>query len=124
MRRRSGLVLVFAIVLGAVAAVLVWGYMQQVQQAADSIAKTGIVNPEVAPGVRVVVAMQDIPTRTKVTASMLSIKEMPATAKHPNAFTSTQEVEGKVTKLPISAGEQVISNKFAALREEAGLAFT
>ncbi|MHB8990944.1 MAG: Flp pilus assembly protein CpaB [Chloroflexota bacterium] len=124
MRRRRGLALAFAIVLGAVAAVLVWGYMQQVQREAERIVQSGIGKAAEAPAAPVVVAVQDIPARTKVTPSMLAVKDMPATAKHANAFALVKEVEGKVTKLPISAGEQVISNKFAALREEAGLAFT
>lgn len=122
MRRRSSLVLVFAVVLGLIAAVLVWGYMQQVQQEAQRVSQIG--KPEAAPVVPVVVAAQDIPIRTKIAASMVAVKQMPATAKHPNAFASVQEVEGKVTKLQISSGEQVISNKFALQREEAGLAFT
>lgn len=124
MRRRSGLVLAFAIVLGAVAAVLVWGYMQQVQREAERVVQSGIGKAAEGSAVPVVVAMQDIPVRTKITPAMLSVKQMPATAKHTNAFAQVKEVEGKVTRLPISAGEQVISNKFAALREEAGLAFT
>ena len=124
MRRRSGLILAFAVVLGVVAAVLVWGYMQQVQREAERIAQSGIGRPAEVPNVPVVVAMQDIPVRTRITPSMVSVREMPATAKHANAFSQVKDVEGKVTKLPITAGEQVLSNKFAAQREEAGLAFT
>lgn len=101
-----------------VAAVLVWGYMQQVQQEAQ--AKLANKPPET---LGVVVAVHDIPTRTTVTASMLEVRQIAVGAKHPNAYTSIKDVEGKVTKMPISAGEQVISNKFAVAREEAGLTF-
>ncbi|MGI5836455.1 MAG: Flp pilus assembly protein CpaB [Chloroflexota bacterium] len=124
MRKRSALVLVFAVVLGAVAAVLVWSYMQQLQQEAERIAQSGIGKPAEVAAIPVVVATQDIPARTKVTASMVAVKQMPPDAKHANAFAEVSEVEGKVTKLPITAGEQVISNKFVVQREEAGLAFT
>ncbi len=123
MRRRSSLVLVFAVVLGVVAAVLVWGYMQQVQQEAERVAQEGAGRAEAVPNVPVIVAVQDIPIRTKITASMVAVRQLPATAKHANAFGSIKDVEGKVTKLPISADEQVISNKFALAREESGLAF-
>lgn len=123
MRRRSRLVLVFSVILGIVAAVLVWGYMQQVQEEADRQTKANSVaaaKPQTTP---VVVAVQDIPTRSKLTPAMVSVKEVAVSAKHANAYSSINEVEGKVTKMPISAGEQVISNKFAIGREEAGLTF-
>jgi len=122
-KRRSWLVLAFAVVLGLVAAGLVWGYMQQLQQEAERVAQAGVGKAAEPPSVPVVVAVQDIPVRTKITDPMVAVKQMPATAKHPNAFAQVSDVVGKVTKLPISAGEQVISSKFAAAREEAGLAF-
>jgi pilus assembly protein CpaB len=123
MKRRSGLVLVFAVALGVIAAVLVWGYMQQVQEEADRVVQSGIGKPEAAPSVPVIVAAQDIPTRTKITASMVALRQMPATAKQPEAYAAEKDVDGKVTRLPISAGQQVIPNMFAIAREEAGLAF-
>ena len=67
--RKSALVLFFAVVLGAVAAVLVWSYMQQLQQEAERIAQSGIGKPAEVAAIPVVVATQDIPARTKVTAS-------------------------------------------------------
>lgn len=108
----------FSLVLGVVAAVLVWGYMQQVQREAQAKIATKPVETTA-----VVVAAQDIPPRTTITASMVQVQQLPVTAKHANAYTSIKDVEGKVTKLYITTGEQVISNKFAVQREEAGLTF-
>ena len=122
-RRRSILVLVFAVALGAIAAGLVWGYMQQVQQEAQRAAQTGTGQAQAAPGVPVVIASQDIPTRTMITSAMVTVSQVPATAKQPNAFSEVKDVDGKVTRLPISASQQVIPNMFAIAREEAGLAF-
>jgi pilus assembly protein CpaB len=104
--------LLVALVLGLLAAVLTWNYVQRAGQGA----KHGALVP-------VVVAAQDIPVRTEVTAQMLAIKEVPVEARHEKAFTSLEQVNGKVTSLPISAGEQVLNTKFFARKEDSGLAF-
>lgn len=117
-RGRSRLVLVFALVLGVVTAGLVWNYTQKLQQDAAKAAQQAKV--EMAP---VVVAKQDIPVRTEITDSMVEVKQIPAQARHSLAVTSAKDVVGHVSKLPISAGEQVISSKFAVQRAESGLTY-
>ena len=101
-----------AAVLGLVAAMLSWNY---VQRAGQSTKQVGLVP--------VVVAAQDIPVRTQVTAGMLTVKQVSADARHEKAFTGLEQLDGKVTNLPISAGEQVLSTKFFARKEDSGLAF-
>src|SRR5688572_8525305 len=101
-----------AAVLGLLAAGLSWNY---VQRAGDG-ARQGALVP-------VVVAAQDVAVRTQVTEGMLTVKQVPAEARHEKAFTSLEQLNGKVTNLPIAAGEQVLSTKFFARKEDSGLAF-
>jgi pilus assembly protein CpaB len=54
---------------------------------------------------------------------MVTVKQVAADARHPKAFTGAEQLEGKVTNLPIAAGEQVLSTKFFARKEDSGLAF-
>jgi pilus assembly protein CpaB len=101
-----------ALTLGLLAALLTWNYVQGARQGAR---QAGLVP--------VVVAAQDIPVRTQVTPQMLEIKHVPADARHEKAFTGIEQLNGKVTSLPVSAGEQVLSTKFFARKEDSGLAF-
>jgi pilus assembly protein CpaB len=104
--------LIGAAVLGLLAALLTWNYVQRAGSAAKA-----------SGSVPVIVAAQDIPVRTQVTAAMLTVKQVPADARHEKAFTGAEQLEGKVTNLPIAAGEQVLSTKFFARKEDSGLAF-
>lgn len=104
--------LLLAVALGLLAAVLTWSYVQRASQGA-----------RLAGLVPVVVATGDIPVRTQVTPEMLTIKHVPADARHEKAFTGLEQLQGKVTSLPIGVGEQVLSTKFFARKEDSGLAF-
>lgn len=104
--------LLLALTLGLLAAVLSWSYVQRASRGARQV--------DLVP---VVVAAVDIPVRTQVTPQMVTIKHVAADARHPKAFTGAEQLEGKVTNLPISAGEQVLSTKFFARKEDSGLAF-
>jgi pilus assembly protein CpaB len=104
--------LIAAALLGLVAAYLSWMYIQRAGQGARE-----------ATLVPVVVAAQDIPVRTQVTPQMLQLKQVAADARHPKAFTSLEQLAGKVTNLPIATGEQVLDGKFFARKEDSGLAF-
>jgi pilus assembly protein CpaB len=101
-----------AAILGLLAAYLSWNF---IQRAGQNTSKAGLVP--------VIVAAQDIPVRTQVTAQMLTVKQVAADARHEKAFTSLEQLNGKVSNLPISAGEQVLSTKFFARKEDSGLAF-
>src|SRR5688572_25654887 len=99
-------------VLGLLAALLSWNYVQSAGQSSSAV---GLVP--------VVVTAQDVPVRTLITPQMLAVKQVPADARHEKAFTSLEQLDGKVTNLPMSAGEQVLSSKFFARKEDSGLAF-
>ena len=101
-----------AALLGLLAAYLSWSMVQRAGQGAS---QAGMVP--------VVVAAQDIPVRTQVTAQMLEVKHVATDARHEKAYTGLEQLNGKITNLPIAAGEQVLSTKFFARREDSGLAF-
>lgn len=65
--------------------------------------------------VEVVVASQDIPAKTLITAEMLSVVVLPETAVTPGAATKTSDIVGLVTLYPLANGEQVLANKFVTV---------
>ncbi|MBI2864296.1 MAG: Flp pilus assembly protein CpaB [Chloroflexi bacterium] len=110
MQRNSGkFALVLAIVFGLAASLLVWSYLKKVSEPVDTVA--------------VVVAATDISPRTALKKEMLRIQQVPANVRHPKGYASVDDLLGKVTKLAITGGEQVLETKIFAEREESGLAF-
>jgi pilus assembly protein CpaB len=105
-------VLALSLVLGVATSYMVYNYVDQAGQAAKPVEK-----------VPVVTAAKDIPARTTITSDMLRVSEVPVDLKLPAAVVAPTDVTGKVTKLPISQGEEVLSSKVFGDREESGLAF-
>jgi pilus assembly protein CpaB len=58
-----------------------------------------------------VVAKMDIPARTQITSTMLTVKDVPINSRLPNAAGSVDDVVGKISRYPIYMDEQVTSNK-------------
>jgi pilus assembly protein CpaB len=98
-------VLLLALFLGLISAVLVYVYLSQA--GGEETAASGETEP-------VVVATQDIPVATRITADMVQIKEVSMDAVHPDSFSSTEEVVGNLARYPITAGEQILSDRVAA----------
>jgi pilus assembly protein CpaB len=103
---RSNRALIFlGLFLGLVSAALVVVYLS----------KAGGDGGEVsAAKTPVVVASQDIPAATKITAEMVTLKSISADAVLPEVFLKTEDVIGKITRVPVVAGEQVIPSRVAA----------
>ncbi|MDO8689218.1 MAG: Flp pilus assembly protein CpaB [Dehalococcoidia bacterium] len=110
MRRGSRKIFLLALILGTIAASWSWKLIQE-------------KGPEPAPVATVVVATQDIPVRTRITAGLVAVEEIPASAKHPEALSTVGQADGQISRLPITKGEQVLISKFAAAREDSGLSF-
>jgi pilus assembly protein CpaB len=91
---------------------MVYQYVGQAGQAAKPV--------ETVP---VLTAAADIPARTTITGDMLRVARVPVDLKLPQAMVGSTDAVGKVTKLPISQGEEVLSTKLFGDREESGLAF-
>ena len=89
-------ILLISLVLGLLAALLLWRLLSATQ------AKTIQVNT-----VPVVVAKQDIPARTTITAGMLDVKQVPNGVRLSSAFTDTKAAVGQVTRVQVNAGERI-----------------
>lgn len=128
---RSQWFVLLALVFGLLAAGLTWSGLQQAQAQQEE------VQTRVAP-VPVVMAAQDIPPRTLLTAELLDVREVPRSAVHPDAVAGVpgqsreeliEQVVGRspkqtFSKQTIFKGEPILLSKLFAERGEAGLAFT
>jgi pilus assembly protein CpaB len=97
--------IILAIVLGLLGAILLYA----------AVSRGGGGGSAVADGVPVVVARTEIPARTRITASMVEVREVPADTRSLLAFDSTEAVLGQVTRFPIAANEHILSSKVVPL---------
>ncbi|GFP18831.1 pilus assembly protein CpaB [Candidatus Hakubella thermalkaliphila] len=108
------ILLLFAIVLGAVAAFGVFAYVTSIKTSVE----------EKVEKVQVLVAGRNIPKWTPVTAIAkdISLAGIPREYLVEGVLTSLDKYKGHVTATQINKGEQITSTKFV-LPEQAGLAF-
>jgi len=110
---RSKLVFVLAIVFGLVTSLLLYKYLSDAKQELD--------NTEY---VKIVVAAEDIPAKTKVIEKMLSLKEIPKKYQHAMETTSMEDVVNKIVLVPVTAGESIMTNHILGPEErKEGLAY-
>lgn len=110
---KSKRLLLLAALLGIITTFLVYYYLEGLTAAATSEA-TG----------KVLVARQDIPADTLVTAGMVEVARIPQEYIHPRAFSAPEQVVGGVTTAPIIAGEQLLRSKVVSEKEKsAALAY-
>ena len=102
-------ILLVGLFLGLVSAVLVYVYLSQ--DGGDGEASAAATKP-------VVVATKDMSARVRITAEMVEVTSLAESAVHPDAFSSTDELVGMVTRLPIAAEEQILSSKVSATAME------
>jgi pilus assembly protein CpaB len=75
--------------------------------------KTSEIDKKTTP-VEVLVAARYIPPGSILTSDMVSKKDIPESYVSPSAVQNTDEVSNLLTLVPISAGEQILSNKFGS----------
>jgi pilus assembly protein CpaB len=80
-----------------------------------------IAGAETTVGSPVVVATEDIPVGTKLTANDVHLVTVPPSAVPPGAFTTTAKVLGRGAILPLGKGDFVLASKLASLNAGAGL---
>jgi len=97
---RNKLVIVLALVFGLLTSYLVLTYLQEVKAALDDNEY-----------VEIVVANQDIPVNTVVSASMVSMKKIPFQYVHSQEITDNSEVIGKILLVPVNSGESIMKNQ-------------
>jgi pilus assembly protein CpaB len=101
-----------ALLLGAVASYMVYGYLSRASQEAKPV-----------PMGKVVTAVKDIPARTAISSSMVHLVDVPLSAKLPLAVSSLEQADGKISKQPIGQGQQLLPSQLFADTAQSGLAF-
>ena len=94
--------LLIAVLLGGLAAALVYAKL-------SSDGGGGGGESASTTATQIVVAKSAIDQRTMVTAEMLELKSVPNNLVIAGAFTSVNDVVGKVTKFPLDANEQIVA---------------
>jgi pilus assembly protein CpaB len=100
--------LLLALVAGIVAAILVYTALSRGSESTGGTSAVTSMEPAV-------VAKQDIPARTKITAGMVEVRQLSLDDRSELAFTDLSQVVGRVTRYPIATSEQVLSTKVVAL---------
>ncbi|HHY46266.1 MAG TPA: Flp pilus assembly protein CpaB [Firmicutes bacterium] len=109
------LVLLAAIILGALAAGITYHYVRKV---------AGPSSRAMAPGpARIVAAKQVIPAYTVITQDMVYLKVIPGDAVGPDAITRLEDAVGSIAKQEIARGQELLRSMVLNGREEGGLAF-
>ncbi|MEJ2604704.1 MAG: Flp pilus assembly protein CpaB, partial [Gammaproteobacteria bacterium] len=104
MARKRGLILIMlSMVVGLAAAWTANRWVDQRTATDDDSAK----------GTRVVVAALAIPYATKVEARHVKYVQLPEDTAPANAFTSIEDVEGRVSTLAVERGEILLADRFA-----------
>ncbi len=108
---------VFAVAFAALAGLLIFAVLQTERSESDVV--------ETVP---VVVAAQEIPPRTKITAAMLRIRDVPAEVAIERGFNDPRSLVGLIARYPIAANEQISVQKVGATEsgdsnEQDGLSF-
>lgn len=110
MKRSGKNLLLYAIVLGLMAAGAAGWYITTAEAAAN-------------PTDPVVVAKTRIPARAVITEDMLAVKKMPRGAVHPESSSDMTPFIGKTAKQSMAPSEQVLTSKLFKSREQSGLAY-
>ncbi len=97
--------LMMALVFGAVATFMAMGWLK-------SQARTA-VREEPMKMVSVVVAAKDVPPTVALSKEQLTVRQWPMDNALAGKFSQSEEVEGRVTAIPLAAGEPVLENKLA-----------
>jgi pilus assembly protein CpaB len=110
-RPGAGGIILVAVVLGLIAAYLIWSYLQ-------NEAKKSTKNWQ-----PVVIAAVDIKPRTKITRDMIRLERYPKDLIAESSKTKIEEVENRMTQRQISAKEQIRSGDIVAEGQAPTLAF-
>jgi Flp pilus assembly protein CpaB len=118
LRSRSTILLVVGVVL----ALLTGGGLYLVAASQQGVKAIDV--QAAAEGVSAIVAKNDIPARTVVTAEMLTRKQLPADALPEASARNESEVIGQTTLAPIPAGSLILKPQLAAAGGKSGQSLT
>lgn len=97
--------LMLALVFGTVATFMAMGWLKS--QSQKVVQQKG---PEMVP---VVVAIKDVPPTVALAGEQLTVRLWPQDTAMAGKFSRPEEVLGRVTAIPLAAGEPVLENKLA-----------
>jgi pilus assembly protein CpaB len=104
-------VLIAGVVVGLIAAILVFVVVSQAGGSGDDGDRS------------VVVAKEDIPAQSRLISDMLEVKKLPAGEVNSEAFTARSQVVNRITAQAITAGDQILPTMVSDRAGES-LAFT
>lgn len=111
---KNKLILILAVVTGLIAAGGIYMYLKDLKEAYQISGDF----------VQVAVARQLIPAKTQISVQMFELQDLPAKYINEQAAVESKEVLGKVARVDIFPGEQILRNKLAGNKDAAdGLPF-
>src|SRR5579884_1380548 len=112
--KRSKLGLLFALMLGLVAALLAWNYTQrlqgEVQQQAQQAAEQAKQEQTT-----VLVAARDLPAEAKIGPDDVKVIDVPKPNVVASALVKPDDAVGKTLQYPVASGEQILPSKFSTV---------
>ena len=104
--------LILALLLGLLAAMLTAVYLSSAGDDGGQSAGAPVIETASA-----VVAAEEIPAGTQITADMVTVKSIPTDLVIANVFQVSGDVVGKVALVPIVPGEQIMASRVVAISE-------
>lgn len=105
---RSKVILVLALIMGAITTLLFFNYMKQFDEA-TVISETMV---------DVVVAKQEIKENQRISSGMVEVIQIPEKGLHLTVIKSIAEAEGRYATAAITAGEPILSHRVKSEKEE------
>lgn len=97
--------LMLALVFGATATFMAMGWLKNQSQK--------VVEQEKTVMVPVVVASKDVPSAVALSADQLKVRQWPSDTALAGKFSRREDVSGRVTAIPLAAGEPILESKLA-----------
>lgn len=116
MSRRNLVLIVLALIAGALAAFLTQLYFKQRQQEIQVQTRQELTRMQEMQA-SVLVANNEIPKGTTIEAGMLGTKVVPKEYVQPQAVTYPERIIGMVTAVPIAQGEQITLTKLVSAKQ-------
>ncbi|KUK83720.1 MAG: Flp pilus assembly protein CpaB [Pelotomaculum thermopropionicum] len=104
---KNKLILIMAVIAGLAAAGGAYLYLENLKQTYETSGDF----------IKVVTASQRIPAKTRITARMIELEDIPSKYINNRAAVDTKEVIGKIAKMDILPGEQVLRDRVAGDRD-------
>ncbi|MCW3489630.1 Flp pilus assembly protein CpaB [Dethiobacter alkaliphilus] len=104
---------ILSLILALVAAGAIFHYLNEMDRQSKSAANLTTI----------LVAREEIPARTRLSASMFTTAEVPQDAIHGDAIRETSELDGAYARERLVAGEQVLSARLVFEQSETGLSY-